>query len=290
MLDKFKRENLTQIKKKNILIAVSGGIDSMVLLHLCLHCEFSKIGVIYINHHTRQGMSAQDGKLVEAFCRRNEIPYYQQNYQHRTGNFQEEARNFRYKAFYKIAQRHHYHLIATAHHQDDVIESYLMSIFRGSGSGHTLGIHRQTDQIIRPILSFHKEEISRYAIKNDLPYVDDSSNADNRYTRNFIRHQVLPQLQDKFPNIRKRLQQSLSQHNIDQSLLEFLVNQKRSQILQVTSFGWEIALGEVKDYPYAAHFLHRLLIPFGFTLQQIGESIVTIIATFDSFEQIGVGF
>jgi tRNA(Ile)-lysidine synthase len=185
--------------RDSILIAVSGGMDSMVLLH-ALHTLKYKVAACHINFMLRGDESDEDQVFVKTYCDSKSITIYTikhdiTNYATERGiSIQEAARIFRYAVFKEIAIDHNIHLIGTAHHWNDQIETQIQRWVEGSGWRGMLGIPFRNGNIIRPLLMFDRAEINHFATVNQIPFREDSSNSKEKYTRNYIRHQIVPKL------------------------------------------------------------------------------------------------
>jgi tRNA(Ile)-lysidine synthase len=207
-------------EQSKIIVAVSGGVDSTVLLDL-LKQERDALGlsliVAHFNHQLRGSESDADEQFVmhrtkqyglEVYIDRANTAEYAR---HAHLGLQEAARNLRYDFFSKLLESSGYDLVATAHNADDNTETILLNLFRGAGVQGLAGIPvlRQDKKIIRPLLFARREEIEAYATAEQIPYRTDSSNAKDTYTRNFIRHQVLPLIREQVnPNIAETLQRT----------------------------------------------------------------------------------
>lgn len=273
MLAKFSHHNLTQIKEKKVLVAVSGGIDSMVLLHLLQSLPTVSIGVVHIDHHTRKGKSSQDALFVSQYCTQNEIPLHIASYHHEEGNFQKNAREFRYKFLTKVSCEKNYDFIATAHHKDDHLESFLMGIIRGSGLWGIAGIARTKDKIIRPLLPFSRREIFLFADQYGIPYVEDSSNLSSDYHRNFLRNNVIPPLEKEIPFIKKKLHKSLELLQSDKEVLDGLVHHAMKPHLKKENGTLIIDTKGIALIPNQEEVLFHFLKKYGFTLDQIKKAL-----------------
>ncbi len=216
-------ENLVKYNQKHklfsvndkILLAVSGGIDSVVLLHLFLQIREEwnlQIAVIHFNHRLRGSESDGDEIFVRNLCEKNKLVYFVSNED--VGNYSKAnkisiemaARKCRYDFFCQIAQENKFDLIALGHNANDQAETVLSHIIRGSGVRGLGGIHPKRDKYIRPLLFATRKEIENYAHQQNLSFREDSSNADTSYQRNRIRHILLPILARDFnPNIVKTL-------------------------------------------------------------------------------------
>lgn len=196
-----------------LLIAVSGGADSMVLLSLMGRLKKKwrlNLSVAHVNHNLRGRQSDRDEALVKNTCRKLKIPFYAAQWKApRKGNMHDEARRFRYEFFRTAAKKAGSHIIATGHHGDDQAETVLLKMVRGSGikgiSGIAWSSRVKDAKIIRPLLHFGRKDIERYAKKFGLPFRHDKSNDKTYYLRNKIRHNVLPLLEEMNPRVKESL-------------------------------------------------------------------------------------
>lgn len=203
------------LKNSNIVaVAVSGGSDSMALLHY-LTTRQKELGItvkaLNVEHGIRGEKSISDTNFVKEFCKNNDIPlitysincveYANQN----KLSIEEGARKLRYECFFDALNTGKCDLVATAHHMLDNCESVLFNLFRGTGLNGISGIKNYSNKIIRPFLSVQKCEIEKYILDNDIPYVFDESNDNTNYTRNFIRHKVIPEIKKVFPEVEKSI-------------------------------------------------------------------------------------
>ncbi|MFZ3048994.1 MAG: tRNA lysidine(34) synthetase TilS [Desulfatirhabdiaceae bacterium] len=195
----------------SILIGVSGGPDSVALMHILLYVSSTRrwrIGVAHLDHGLRPGVCEADARFVESMCRNLNLPCYsdqadvkQFRRQHHL-SMEEAARILRYRFFYQTAAAHGFNRIALGHHADDNAELVLMNVFRGSGMTGVSGIPSTRNQIVRPLIRVRRTELIRFLEENHLPFVTDASNFDVRYTRNRIRQTILPLLESAInPNI-----------------------------------------------------------------------------------------
>ena len=215
-LEKYIRRNQLAAPRQSILLAVSGGIDSMVMLHL-----FSKLrermdlrlSIIHVNHQLRGDESIGDEKFVKEMSDFYRIPFYCDridviSFAHKFGfSKQLAARRLRYERFEHIRKQAGADAVATAHHADDNAETVLLNIMRGTGIHGLAGIppKREQDNIIRPLLFASRKEIEAYTLAHGIKYRNDSSNRSLVYRRNELRHNILPVLQKRSPNIIKNL-------------------------------------------------------------------------------------
>lgn len=188
--------------KDKIIIGVSSGPDSMCLLDILIKNHYNLV-VAHINYHRRKE-SNTEAKYLEEYCYKNKIPFELKDFKKQNNNnFQQEARKFRYDFFYELALKYKTNYIMTAHHGDDLIETILMRLSRGSNFGGYIGFKEITQEknffIIRPLIKYSKEEIIEYNKANDIKYYIDSSNLSNDYTRNRFRHKIIPLIKEENP-------------------------------------------------------------------------------------------
>lgn len=198
------------IKKKlwtptdRILIACSGGVDSMVLLnifHLWSLRRGIQIFAIHCDHQLRGEESKKDSQMVEEWCQKANIPLIIEKLpvlevqDQSGGNLEEICRILRYQAIYKAAEKWKVNQIALAHHAGDQAETVLLHLLRGSGTFR--GMEEKRGILIRPLLSFSKAEIIKFAEEENIPYREDSTNLDTHFRRNWVRSELLPLLKKK---------------------------------------------------------------------------------------------
>lgn len=183
------------LQKFKFLLAVSGGIDSMVMAHAFsrLNLDF---GIAHFNFNLRGEDSEKDASLVETFCRQNHLPFHLKSEdtmataKHLKMSIQETARHLRYQFFEKTCDQYDYDFICMAHHANDQLETFLIHFIRGSGLKGLTGIPEKRNNILRPLLKISLAEIEKYAGENHVPYRTDLTNLTDDYLRNKIRHHI----------------------------------------------------------------------------------------------------
>ncbi len=197
--------NVKNYGNKKIGVAVSGGADSMVLLTL-LRDKGYDIKAINIDHSIRGAESASDSAFVAEYCKSINVELLSyvvdvpKHAKERGISLETSARMLRYDVFFNLLNNKVVDTIALAHHASDQTETILMRLFRGTGIRGLRGI-ADRDGFIHPLLKYTKKEILDYAVANNIPWVTDSTNAEDIYTRNFLRNKVVPVLEQKFDNI-----------------------------------------------------------------------------------------
>ena len=220
MLDRFlhfiKKYALFEQRDK-LLVAVSGGVDSMVLLDLLMKGGFD-VGVAHCNFQLRGNDSEQDQQFVEQYATKHDLPYFKKSFDTaKTASGQQisiqmAARELRYEWFFALLSQHAFDYLLTAHHLNDSAETMLINLTRGSSIHGLKGIDFKNDRVRRPLLSFSKKELRGYAEERGIWWREDSSNQEDKYVRNAIRHRVIPELQELNPSFLKQIEQ-LSEKN-----------------------------------------------------------------------------
>ncbi|NJB85388.1 tRNA(Ile)-lysidine synthase [Lewinella marina] len=183
-----------------LLLAASGGLDSTTLAHL-LKQEGYTFALAHCNYHLRGAESEADAAFVRQLAEDLQVPLHTTSIQlttaDRQGSIQEEARDKRYDYFGEILDEYKYDLLCTAHHLDDSLETMLVNLIRGTGIAGIRGIAPRTGfPVARPLLEVSRQELLDYARENGLSWREDSSNAEDKYRRNALRHRVVPVLRD----------------------------------------------------------------------------------------------
>jgi tRNA(Ile)-lysidine synthase len=275
LLDYLKSNFLLNHK---ILLAVSGGIDSMVMLHLFLQTKVH-IGVAHCNFQLREEDSFEDEKLVLREASKYGIPahvirFETNDYAEQHGlSIQMAARELRYNWFEQIRITHDYTLIATAHHGDDNVETFLLNLLRKTGISGLHGIREKSTTIIRPMLFANKEQIKAYAKQHNVSYREDASNASDYYQRNYIRRHVIPEFKKLNPNFTKTLLDSIQiiskqeivyRTHIEQTLKSLLVRKDDEYIVEIE---------KIRRLAPLDIYLFECLHPFGFNGSQVADLI-----------------
>lgn len=259
-----------------ILVGVSGGIDSMVLLHLLVHAGFS-VGVAHCNFGLRGDESDADEQFVRYHCLMNGIPIHSigfdtLEYSKKNGfSIQVAARELRYAYFDEIGKEYKYTRIAVAHNLNDSVETVLLNLSRGTGLRGLTGIKPVNGNIIRPLLFATRNQIEEYASLHKISYREDSSNATLKYKRNFIRHKVMPLLWELNPAADISIYQT-AKHLIEaQLLVDRQLSQIRREIIYEDGGKVYLDIQKLRDEPAANLFLVDFLSNFSYTPAMAGE-------------------
>lgn len=264
--------NLFQ-KDDNILLAVSGGIDSMVLVHLFYTSGFN-FGVAHVNHGLRGENSDQDEDFVKNYCYQNNIPFYVLKLKKgelNKSNLQAEARSKRYQWLEDTRVNNDYKFIATGHHKDDSQETFLINLTRGAGLKGLRGIAHKSENIIRPLLFLTKVEIDEYAKKYKIYFREDASNSENVYLRNSIRNQIIPLFKEIEPRFDKGFELSLSNLDSDFQLLNELISKITQKIVKHKSNQIFIDTNQLKEYKNSSQLSYHILKDYGYSDTQVNQ-------------------
>lgn len=252
-----------------VLCAVSGGADSICLLHrlYCMAPEWGfSLACAHFNHNLRGREALRDEEFVRSWCQEHSIPFFSGSADvaeeaARTGSgIEETARILRYDFLDRIAQQCGASRIATAHTANDNAETVLLHLVRGSGLPGLTGIPPRRGNVVRPLLTTTRAEVEKYCAVNGLSWVEDSTNSDETYTRNFLRHQVMPLLEQMNPRVVETLSATVDRLRTDNEYLTDLAEEAAAQAC-VTAEGVKISIRILNDLPQAvaSRAVRRLL-------------------------------
>jgi tRNA(Ile)-lysidine synthase len=268
---KFKK-----FRTQKLLLAMSGGLDSMVLLHLLSQCKLD-FGVAHCNFGLRADDSDADAKFVEEICTKNRIPFEIKKFKTKAHSqkhkisTQMAARELRYSWFEEILEKKNYDKIITAHHLDDQLETFMINTARGSGLSGLIGIPENNSTVVRPMLPFTRKEILEYAQAENLEWREDISNASDIYLRNALRNQVVPKWKTFEPNLMSNFGVTLSYIKQSQQALDVVVNQWKSQHFVHKGAHIHIDLKVLKKLTPQEYYLHALFSSYGFHLNDLKD-------------------
>jgi tRNA(Ile)-lysidine synthase len=208
----------------SILLAVSGGIDSMAMLHLFKEGGY-RIGVAHCNFQLRGEESNRDESLVAEECKRMAVPFFVKRFDTETYaweqgvSIQMAARDLRYAWFNELVKNQGYNYMATGHHFDDSMETIVLNLTKGTSVEGYAGIPLKNKYIIRPLLFATRTKVTEYAISRGFTWREDESNFTDDYQRNFIRHHIIPKLKELNPSLETTWQNGLEKIEGDLELL-----------------------------------------------------------------------
>lgn len=227
-----------------VLVACSGGIDSMVLLDYVVaqqqRLKLTSVAAIHVNHMLRGKESDDDAAFVKAYCEQRGITLFTKAIpipmlvEEEQGNVEAIARRERYRFFEEVMQTEHFATLALAHHADDQIENVVMALAKGLQQGtQGMPIRRKLGggELVRPFLSSSRQQIEHYAVKHQLAHREDSTNNSDDYVRNRIRHHVVPLLRAENPNITEAVRIFTEQRQQDEAYIQLAAQQVYDEIV-----------------------------------------------------------
>jgi len=262
--------DLSFLKGKKLLLAASGGLDSMVMSEL-FHKNHFDIALAHCNFQLRGIESFEDQQFIEEFADKNNIPVFITQFD--TKAFAEDykisiqvaARELRYNWFFELLETKKYDYILTAHHADDDLETFLINLSRGTGIEGLTGIPKRNDKIIRPLLAFSRSEIEAYANENQVIWREDSSNASDKYLRNKIRHDLVPVLKQLNRDFLEAFQKTQDYLQQTQAMADDAAIMVYQQVAQEANDEIHFNLKKLKQLPNYHSYLYQWLSEFGFT-------------------------
>lgn len=279
MLDRFHKyntENGLFRPKDKLLVTVSGGVDSVVLCHLLKKSEVN-FAIAHCNFGLRGKESDEDEAFVEELAEELEVNIHLKKFDTRAFikesgiSTQMAARALRYEWFAALAEQKGYDAVLTAHHQNDIIETILLNLVRGTGIAGLHGIKVKSGNLIRPLLFATKEEILKYAKEHQLKWREDSSNESTKYQRNLVRLEVIPLLKKINPNLEQTLQQSIEKISAAETIFNNYIEGCRIDFLTVKKNHTLIEYSFLHEESEPRIILFELLKPFGFNYTQANE-------------------
>lgn len=267
---KYIDDNQLFRKNDNVLLAVSGGIDSMVMLSLFLKTGF-KTGIAHCNFCLRSEESDKDEELVRDFASENKVRFHCERFKtksyakHNGISVQMAARELRYAWFESVRKENNYDWIAVAHNLNDNIETLLINLTRGTGITGLTGMKPVSNNIIRPLLFATRDRITDYAISNNIPYREDKSNAEIKYTRNRIRHLVIPVLKEINPSLEDTLNETILRLAGTDEIITMWIDELRKKISVEEEMATIFSVKKLRDHYSNTTILFELFRPYGIT-------------------------
>ncbi len=257
-----------------VLLAVSGGVDSMVMCHLFLGAQLS-FAIAHCNFKLRGADADKDEQLVSEWAKENDIPFYntcfdtQQKADEWKKGIQETARILRYEWLEDIRKKNNYTAIATAHHANDNVETVLMNLFKGTGIAGLHGIQPKNGKIIRPLLFAHKDELRAYAQEQSVTYRDDASNKTDKYTRNDIRLNVIPAIEKSFPDVVANINDSITRFAEAEEVYNNAIAKEIKKLTEQRGNDIYVPVRKLRLRTPLNTICYELFKPYGFTPQQL---------------------
>ncbi|WP_345949366.1 tRNA lysidine(34) synthetase TilS [Mucilaginibacter sp. PAMB04274] len=267
--------------QSSVLVAVSGGMDSVLLTHLLKAAGYT-FAIAHCNFQLRGAEADADQQFCRQLAINMQVPFHTINFdttgyaiEHKV-SIQMAARELRYQWFEQVRQQHGYHTVALAHHQNDTIETILLNLTRGTGIAGLHGILPQNNQWVRPLLFLNREEIEELIKLNNLAYVEDSSNASTKYARNKLRHEVIPRLKELNPNLENTFERNLTHFRELEQLLEMQLAALKKELLLPQGNEVHLPLDGIRRLTPQRLLLTGLLKEFGFNDTTIDDLITAL--------------
>ncbi|MEN8124636.1 MAG: tRNA lysidine(34) synthetase TilS [Bacteroidota bacterium] len=274
MLQEFQQhiqKNFSFLKEKKLLIAVSGGIDSVVLCDLLNKSQYS-FSIAHCNFRLRGSESDKDEEFVknlakkipqECFVKHFDTEVYANK---KNISIQMAARDLRYEWFDELIQKKHFDYLLTAHHADDDLETFLINFTRGTGLEGLTGIPAINDKKIRPLLPFSRNEIIIYAKEQNLKWREDKTNAEIKYFRNKLRHEVIPVLKQLNPNLLTSFLQTIENLKGTKSIVFDRINKVEKEIKYINKEKvTQLDIHKIKSLNNPKAYLYEILKDYKFT-------------------------
>ncbi|WP_018615513.1 tRNA lysidine(34) synthetase TilS [Segetibacter koreensis] len=298
----LKQFSFIQQKQKQLL-TISGGVDSVVLCDLMFAAQYDFV-IAHCNFQLRGAESERDEQFVRSLGNKYGKEVLVKKFdtdKYATENkisIQVAARELRYRWFYEVIsgnfstlnqniptddssltathlqlRAHPIHYILTAHHANDNIETLLMNFFKGTGISGLHGILPVQGKIVRPLLFAKKDELVAYAMENNLPFVEDSSNLSDKYTRNFFRHNLFPMLKEIYPNIEDNLLNNIQRLTEVEELYKQSVEKHKKKLLEYKGNEVHVPVLKLQKTSPLSTIIYEIIKDFGFTSTRVQEVI-----------------
>jgi len=272
MLEKFLKyieKNQLFSPNDRVLLAISGGIDSVVMSYLFFQAKF-RFGIVHC-HFSLRPEADEEADFVKALAEKLAVPFYFKKFETETFaknekiSIQMAARKLRYDFFEQIRNENQFSYIATAHHLNDSLETAIFNLAKGTGIAGLRGILPKNGFLIRPMLFATRKEIEFFVKNNQISYLEDSSNISEKYKRNFIRHQIVPRLAEQInPHLVENFAETAQKLIFTEKIQEAYFQELEKKIWQKKGLAYYLDLSENRD----AVVLHHFLEPFGFSFRQ----------------------
>jgi tRNA(Ile)-lysidine synthase len=293
MLEQFKKYLVANCQaggSVRILLAVSGGIDSMVMAHLFITAGI-QTGIAHCNFKLRGVEADKDEEFVKGFAVTYNIPFYSiafdtSGYATRQGiSIQMAARDLRFNWFEEIREKHGYNLVALAHNLNDNVETFLINLTRGTGITGLTGMKPRAGNIIRPLLFATREEITEFGIVNNISFREDHSNSEVKYTRNRIRHLLLPLFREINPSFESTIIETAQRLGEVNEILKDYISGIRDKLFSKRDNYTVFGINKIKNIPFKRTVIFELFRSYGLGPGQL-DNMVDLVTRRESGTQL----
>jgi tRNA(Ile)-lysidine synthase len=284
MIEEFRqfiKDNKLVGKSDRILLAVSGGIDSMVMAHLFLSIS-ARISIAHCNFNLRGTESIDDEAFIKRFASENKIPFFSESFD-TTGfatekgiSIQMAARELRYRWFEEVRIKNHFSYVSVAHNLNDNVETFLINLTRGTGIAGLTGMKPKVRNIIRPLLFASRKAIVEYSNSNQIDFREDRSNAETKYTRNKIRHIIIPHFKEINPSFENTLIETAERLNEINEIVTGHISTIREKVSSETDNSIVFKISALKRLSPKQTLLFELFRPYGISKNQVEELVKLI--------------
>lgn len=277
----FIKTNALFVNQDKILLAVSGGKDSVLMAQLFKLAGF-QFSIAHCNFNLRANEAQRDESFVKLLAATLSVPFYVQHFDTKTYasehhiSTQMAARDLRYQWFEELRVEKNYDYIAVAHHQNDSIETLLLNLTRGTGISGMHGILPKRDKIVRPLLFLSRLQIDQIINENNIDYVEDSSNETSKYARNKIRLNVIPQLREINPNLEETFAQNIARFAETEEVLVQIVEETRKRIIRTENDNHYFSIAQINTLKPQKLLLFELLKPYHFSTIVVDEILESL--------------
>lgn len=273
MLEEFKnfiqKEDLFLAKAK-LLLAVSGGVDSVVMTDLFKKAGYH-FGIAHCNFQLRGEESDLDYKFVKDLAKKYSVPFFSEKFN--TKEYAEEnglsiqmaARTLRYNWFDKLLKAEKYTYLATAHHLDDQVETFFINLLHGTGISGLHGILPKINSLVHPMMFTYRENIEKYAKENNLQYREDSSNRSIKYKRNRLRLQIIPQMQKLNPELSSTINKNIERFREIEYIYREAIEKEREKVFFKRPQKTLVSIPLLRNLHPLKTYLYEFLSPYGFS-------------------------
>jgi tRNA(Ile)-lysidine synthase len=259
---------------ESVLAAVSGGVDSVVMLHLLIHAGMYPV-LAHCNFRLRGSESDEDERFCKMLAKEHGLLCFARKFntlresQSRGLAIQETARILRYQWCLELAQKYYIEHIAVGHNAEDVTETFFINLMRGSGLQGLCSIPEKNKSIVRPLLFASRSDIEQYARKHGLAFRNDSSNDSDKYLRNQIRHRLIPMMEEIRPGSSQKVCKTAEILGTYRDYVNWCLEEQHNNIVAYKDNQMIIKRADLKKHPFPALVLHHVLTPLGFTADAV---------------------